>query len=143
MKTPPPVKDLMKDIIRRCTPAAAMKTKEAAEPFEDWEDPVWTYNLLTCKKWMARVIATFYCSAGVDDPEDLSAPAEEKNMTLKTLEKNLNRAKQAYIDQLERLNGKKQTRCKPYNHSLKWDAYRRLIWEVLLHTSSSEEKRKR
>jgi hypothetical protein len=81
---------------------------------------------------MARVIATsFYRSAGVDDPEDLSALAEEMIMTLKTFEKNLNRAKQAYIDQLMHLNGKKQTRCKPYDHSSKWDAYRRLIWEVL------------
>jgi hypothetical protein len=51
-------------------------------------------------------------------------------MMLKTFEKNLNRARQTYIDHLMRLNGKKSTRCKPYDHSSKWDAYRRLIWEV-------------
>jgi hypothetical protein len=107
--------------------------KNAAEPFEDWEDPVWTFEKPTRKKWMARVIATFYRSTGVDDPDDLdklSALAKEKNMTLMTFEKNLNRARQTYIDHLMRLNGKKNTRCKPYDHSSKWDAYRRLIWEV-------------
>jgi hypothetical protein len=49
METPPPVEDLSAGHVRRPKPAATVKTKEAAEPFKDWEDPVWTYHKPTHK----------------------------------------------------------------------------------------------
>jgi hypothetical protein len=66
---------------------------------------------------MSRIIATFYHSAGLEALLMLDG----KLMTIKET-KNLNRAKQAYIDQMEDLNRKKNTHCKPYDHSSKYDA---------------------
>jgi hypothetical protein len=39
--------DLLVGYVRRPKPTAAAKMKEAAELFEDWEDLVWTFKLLT------------------------------------------------------------------------------------------------
>jgi hypothetical protein len=73
---------------------------------------------------MSRIIDTFYCSAGIDNLDDLLM-LDGKLMTIKETKK-LNRVKQAFIDQIEHLDGKKSTRCKPYDHLLKYDEYRRL-----------------
>jgi hypothetical protein len=123
METPPPAKDLSAGHVMPAVKFA--KTKKAAEPFEDWEDPIWTYHHPNKKIWMSRIEATFYRSAGLHKPEELPM-LDGKLLTIKET-KTIKKAKQAYVDQMERLNDKKNVRAKPYDHRSKYYVWHRLL----------------
>jgi hypothetical protein len=106
-ETPPPAEDSLAGFERR--PKHVVKFANAKgskakgnKPFKDWEDPVWVYHEPTPKIWNSWVKATFYCIAGINKPSIKEHHAIKK-------------AKEAYIDQLEHLNEKKETRARPYD----------------------------
>jgi hypothetical protein len=99
-----------KDIVKFAN-AAGNKAKDN-KPFEDWEDPVWVYHQPTPKIWNSRVEATFYRIAGIDKPTEL--PMLDGKLLSINEHKAIEKAKEAYIDQLERLNDKKRHGARPY-----------------------------
>jgi hypothetical protein len=102
------------------------------KPFEDWEDPVWVYHSPTPKIWNSRVEATFYRIAGIDKPAEL--PMLDGKLLSIQEHRAIKKAKEAYIDQLERLNDKKSHSARPYDrHSAhyKWKLKLRLIPAIL------------
>jgi hypothetical protein len=102
------------------------------KPFEDWEDPVWVYHQPTPKIWKSRVEATFYRIAGIDKPAKL--PMLDGKLLSIEEHRSIKRAKEAYIDQLERLNDKKEHRARPYGNNsahFAWTLKLRLIPAIL------------
>jgi hypothetical protein len=102
------------------------------KPFEDWEDPVWVYHQPTPKIWKSRVEATFYRIAGIDKPAELPM-LDGKFLSIEE-HRSIRRAKEAYLDQLERLNDKKEHRARPYGHNsahFAWTLKLRLIPAIL------------
>jgi hypothetical protein len=136
-ETPPPAKDSLVGFERR--PMHIVKFANAKgnkakgnKPFEDWEDPVWVYHEPTPKIWNSRVEATFYHIAGIDKPTKLPM-LNGKLLSIKE-HKTIEKAKEAYIDQLERLDDKKEHRAWPYDRHLAhfaWKLKTRLIPAIL------------
>jgi hypothetical protein len=136
-ETPPPAEHSSAGFERR--PKHVVKFANAKgnkakgnKPFKDWEDPVWVYHEPTPKIWNSWVEATFYRIAGIDKPNKLLM-LDEKLLSIKEHHA-IKKAKEAYIEQLERLNEKKETRAKPYDrHSahFAWKQKLRLIPAIL------------
>jgi hypothetical protein len=136
-ETPPPAKDSSAGFERR--PKHVVKFANANgnkakgnKPFEDWEDPVWVYHEPTPKIWNSRVEATFYHIAGIDKPTKFPM-LDGKLLAIKEHQA-IEKAKEAYIDQLECLNKKKETRARPYDRHLAhfvWKERLRLIPAIL------------
>jgi hypothetical protein len=117
-ETPPPAQNLLAGHERRLkhvvkfANAAGNKAK-GNKLFENWEDPVWVYHQPTQKIWNSRVEATFYCIAGINKPTKL--PMLDGKLLSIEEHRAIKKAKEAYIDQLERLNDKKEHRARPYD----------------------------
>jgi hypothetical protein len=136
-ETPPPAEDSSAGFERR--PKHIMKftnskgnKSKGNKPFEDWEDPIWVYHEPTPKIWNSWVEATFYHIAGIDKPKELPM-LNGKLLRIKEHQA-IKKAKQAYIDQLECLNEKKETRARPYDHHsahFTWTQKLRLIPAIL------------
>jgi hypothetical protein len=131
-ETPPPAEDMLAGSERRPKHIVKFANFKCNKPFEDWEDPVWVYHQPTKKIWMSWVKATFYCIAGIDKPKELPM-LDGKLLPIKEHQA-IKKAKQAYINQLERLNEKKETRARPYDYKSQhfaWKQKLRLIPAIL------------
>lgn len=127
-ETPPPAEDLSAGYERRPKHIIRFANSKCNKPFEEWEDPVWTHHQPTKKIWMSWVEATFYRITGINKPEYL--PMLDGKLLLIKEHQTIKKAKQAYIDQLERLNDKENTRAKPYDHQSKHWAWSRKLASI-------------